>query len=111
MGRLHLHNSAVLTDVVRHQGPIKFLLQVWCPSPVMAGYVYEKQVASNYFDGYDKLLDAFYEIGSCLPQFQDIADIYQDSDTITHYLALFYAEIIEFHYQAIRFFRRTGNMS
>ena len=74
----------------------------------MASYVYEKQVASNYFDGYDKLLDAFHEIGSCLPQFHDIADIFQDSDMIASYLALFYAEIIEFHYQSMRFFRRTG---
>ena len=71
-------------------------------------YTYEKQVASNYFDGYDKLLDAFYEIGSCLPQFQDIANMYQCSGTIANYLALFYAEIIDFHYQAMRFFRRSG---
>ena len=74
----------------------------------MAGYIYEKQIASNYFDGYDKLLDAFHEIGSCLPQFHDVADIFQCSDTIANYLALFYAEIIEFHYQAMRFFRKTG---
>ena len=74
----------------------------------MAGCVYDKQVASNYFDGYDKLLDAFHEIGSCLPQFHDIADIYQGSDTIANYLALLYEEIIEFHYQAMRFFRRTS---
>ena len=74
----------------------------------MASYVYEKQVASNYFDGYDKLLDAFHEIGTCLPQFHDIADIFQDSDTIANYLALFYEEIIGFHYQAMKFFRRTG---
>ena len=63
----------------------------------MAGCVYEKQVASNYFDCYDKLLDAFNEIGSCLPQFREMADIYQGSDTIANYLALFYEEIIEFH--------------
>ena len=74
----------------------------------MAGYAYGKQVASNYFDGYDQLLDAFYEIGSCLPQFHDIASIYQGSDAIANYLALLYAEIIEFHYQAMRFFRRTS---
>ena len=74
----------------------------------MAGYVHAKQVASNHFDGCDKLLNAFHEIGSCIPQFHDIADIFQGSDTIANYLALFYAEIIEFHYQAMRFFRRTG---
>ena len=37
-----LLNTTVLTDVVWHQGPIKFLLQVWCPSPVIAGCVHEK---------------------------------------------------------------------
>ncbi|KAF8244056.1 hypothetical protein K440DRAFT_605468 [Wilcoxina mikolae CBS 423.85] len=74
-------------------GPIKLLLQL----------------ASNYFQGYDKLLDVFHEIGSSLPQFQQIEEIFhnQGSDQIANYLSLFYTEIVEFHYQALRFFRQT----
>ena len=75
---------------------------------LMAGCVYEEQVASNYFHGYDKLLDVFHEIGSSLPQFHDIAEIFQGSDQMANYLGLFYAEIIDFHYQAMRFFRQTS---
>ena len=71
----------------------------------MAGCVYAEQVASNYFQGYDKLLDVFHEIGSSLPQFQEIAEIFRGSDQIANYLGLLYSEIIEFHYQAMRFFR------
>ena len=74
----------------------------------MAGCVYAEQAASNYFHGYDKLLDVFHEIGSSLPQFHDIAEIFRGSDQLANYLGLFYAEIIEFHYQAMRFFRQTS---
>ena len=74
----------------------------------MIGPAYVEQVTSNYFQGCDKLLDAFYEIGSSLPQFSYMAEIFRGSDQIANYLALFYAEIIEFHYQAMRFFRQTS---
>ena len=74
----------------------------------MAGRAHAEQVASNYFQGYDRLLDVFHEIGSSLPQFHDIAEIFQGSDQMANYLGLFYAEIIEFHYQAMRFFRQTS---
>ncbi|KAF8536864.1 hypothetical protein BDD12DRAFT_781117 [Trichophaea hybrida] len=63
-------------------GPIKFLLQL----------------ASNYFHSYDKLLDVFHELGSSLPQFQQIENVFQGSSQMANYLGLFYAEIIEFHY-------------
>ncbi|KAF8539933.1 hypothetical protein BDD12DRAFT_792363 [Trichophaea hybrida] len=81
-------NPAILALI---WGPIKFLLQL----------------SSNYFHGYDKLLDVFHEIGSSFPQFQQIADIFQGSSQMANYFGLFYAEIIEFHYQALRFFRQT----
>ena len=76
----------------------------------MGGCVHAEQVASNYFHGYDKLLDVFNEIGSSLPQFQEIAEIFRGSDQtrMANFLGLFYAEIIEFHYQAMRFFRQTS---
>ena len=74
----------------------------------MAGCVHVEQVASNHFPGYDKLLDVFHEIGSSLPQFHHIAEIFKGSEQMANYLGLFYAEIIEFHYQAMRFFRQTS---
>ena len=74
----------------------------------MAGCAHTEQVASNYFHGYDKLLDAFHEIGSSLPQFNDIAQVFQGRGQVANYLGLFYAEIIEFHYQAMKFFRQTS---
>ena len=74
----------------------------------MTGCVHAEQVASNYFQSYDRLLDVFHEIGSSLPQFHDIAEIFQGSGQMANYLSLFYAEIIEFHYQAMRFFRQKS---
>ena len=76
----------------------------------MGGCVHAEKVASNYFQSYDKLLDVFHEIGSSLPQFQEIAEIFRGSDQIANYLSLFYAEIIEFHYQAMRFFRQKSTV-
>ena len=74
----------------------------------MGGCINARQVSSNYFQGYDKLLDVFNEIGSSLPQFQEIAEVFRGSDQMANYLGLFYAEIIEFHYQAMRFFRQSS---
>ena len=74
----------------------------------MAGCVHVEQVASNYFQGYDKLLDVFHEIGSALPQFQEIAEIFHGSDQLANYMGLFFAEILDFHYQEMRFFRQTS---
>ena len=74
----------------------------------MGGYVHAEQVASTYFQVYDKLLDVFHEIGSSLPQFQEIAEIFPGSGQMANYLSLFYADIIEFHYQAMRFFMQTS---
>ena len=84
------------------------MLQVWCPEPIMASCVHGKQVTSNYFCGYDKLLDVFHEVGSSLPKFNDIANTFRGTDQIANYLSLFYAEIIEFHYQAMKLFRQTS---
>ena len=80
------------------------------PPPVMGGCAHADQVASNYFQGYDKLLDVFHEIGSSLPRFQEIAEIFRGSDQtrMANYLGLFYAETIKPHYQAMRFFRQTS---
>jgi hypothetical protein len=54
------------------------------------------------------LLDVFYEIGSSLPQFQDIEEIFSGSDQLANYLGLFYSEIVDFHFQALRFYRQKS---
>ena len=74
----------------------------------MSDCAHAEQVTSNYFQGYDRLLDVFHEVGSSLPQFQETAEIFRGSNQIANYLGLFYSEIIEFHYQAMRFFRQTS---
>jgi hypothetical protein len=66
------------------------------------------QIASNYYDGYDKLLDVFRDIGSSLPQFQEIFDSFPRNTPLDNFFGLFYTEVIEFHFQALRFFRQTS---
>ncbi|KAF8538870.1 hypothetical protein BDD12DRAFT_926090 [Trichophaea hybrida] len=73
-------------------GPIKILLQI----------------ASSYIEIYDQLLEVFSRIGRCLPQFQLIENMFRENDQVNNVLSLFYKEIIEFHMEAVRFFRISG---
>ncbi|KAF8541863.1 hypothetical protein BDD12DRAFT_827786 [Trichophaea hybrida] len=90
-----------LDGLQRYAKVIEVFVQV---NPAILALIW---LSSHYFQGYDKLLDVFHEIGSSFPQFQQIADIFQGSSQMANYFGLFYAEIIEFHYQALRFFRQT----
>ncbi|KAF8535202.1 hypothetical protein BDD12DRAFT_753299 [Trichophaea hybrida] len=73
-------------------GPIKLLLQI----------------TSKYIEIYDQMLDVFSKIGHCLPQFQRIQQIFNQNIYVNNFLALLYQEIIEFHVEALRFFRAKG---
>jgi len=69
------------------------------------------QVASNYINCFDKLIDAFDEIGSSLPQLQEIESMFKGNRQFVDYLALLYQEIIEFHLETLVFFRQKSNLT
>ncbi|QDS76076.1 hypothetical protein FKW77_005980 [Venturia effusa] len=70
-------------------GPMKFMLMA----------------ASNYTEDFDILLEAYEDIGDHIPFLQTYKNLFQDPDeAMKRVLALIYADIIEFHSKAIRYF-------
>ena len=67
----------------------------------MADYA---QTASAHLDAWDKLLDAYDQIGESLPLLSEYEAIFQDSPHMLHALELMYVDILNFHQQALRFF-------
>ncbi|KAF1840937.1 uncharacterized protein K460DRAFT_410330 [Cucurbitaria berberidis CBS 394.84] len=71
-------------------GPMKFLLMV----------------AKNYADAFNALLDAYLEIGENLPQFTQYQTVFQSNSHMQLALAYIYEDILEFHKEALRYFRQ-----
>lgn len=67
------------------------------------------KVSSNYTETYEAVLEVLKELAQCLPQFQQVESILKDDAQLKSLLCLLYREIIEFHIEALRFFRQKGN--
>ncbi|KAF2736998.1 C2H2 domain-containing protein [Polyplosphaeria fusca] len=68
-------------------GPIKFLLLA----------------ASNHIDSFETLLEAYEQIGECLPLLSEYEALFHGPDML-HALELIYIDILDFHQHALRFF-------
>ncbi|KAF2474163.1 C2H2 domain-containing protein [Lindgomyces ingoldianus] len=73
-------------------GPIKFLLLT----------------ASTLADSFDTLLDAYEQIGECLPLLSEYESLFRQNPYMLQALELIYMDILEFHQHALRFF--TGKV-
>ncbi|KAK2808656.1 hypothetical protein FQN50_004520 [Emmonsiellopsis sp. PD_5] len=73
-------------------GPVKFLLQV----------------ARNWTDSFDILLDAYKQIGEEIPLLLQYSETFEQNPHMINILGFIYADILEFHKRAIRFF--SGNV-
>lgn len=66
------------------------------------------QVASNWADSFDILLDAYEQIGEQIPLLQQLQSLFEQSPHMRKVLELIYSDILEFHKRAIRFFSHRG---
>jgi hypothetical protein len=79
-------------SLIDAQGPMKFLLMV----------------AKNYTDAFNALLDAYLEIGQNMPQFSQYQTLFQDNVHMQLALAHIFEDILEFHKEALRYFRQRS---
>jgi hypothetical protein len=73
-------------------GPLKFLLQV----------------ASTWSYSFDRLLEAYEQIGEQLPLLQQYEILFRKEPCMTKVLRLMYEDILEFHKRATKFFSGKG---
>jgi hypothetical protein len=76
--------------------------------PLLVQFLTAYQLASNFVDSFDKLLDACKRIGDNLPRFIRFASIFQYSDRIQNIIGILYEDILEFYCRTLKFFRRRG---
>ena len=65
-------------------------------------------VAKNYADAFNALLDAYLEIGENIPQFSQYQTVFQSNSHMQLALAYIYDDILEFHKEALRYFRQRS---
>lgn len=65
-------------------------------------------VAKNYTEAFNALLDAYLEIGENIPQFAQYQNMFESNVYMQIALAHIYEDILEFHREALRFFRQRS---
>jgi len=55
---------------------------------------------------FDKLVDAYSQIAQAMPQFDRLQEAFGDDPNFQVVLGMVYADILEFHRRAYKFFRR-----
>ncbi|KAI1173029.1 hypothetical protein F4777DRAFT_601066 [Nemania sp. FL0916] len=72
------------------QAPIKLMLQI----------------TSDYFDAFDKLIVAYGRIAETIPRLENLGDAFKESIALRTRIALYYADILDFHHRAYKFIRK-----
>jgi len=65
-------------------------------------------VAKNYTEAFNALLDAYLEIGENIPQFTQYQNLFGSNVYMQTALAYIYEDILEFHKEALRYFRQRS---
>ena len=79
-----------------------YLPWIWAPIKLTL------QLASQYSEILEKLLEAYAQIGNAMPRFDRFNKAFSDSASVQHILSIIYADILDFHRRAYKFFRRRG---
>lgn len=58
----------------------------------------------------DTLLDAYDQIGHNIPLLQKYKELFDKDDQMKKTLAFIYADVLDFHRRAIRFFNQSGEI-
>ncbi|KAI1669942.1 NACHT domain-containing protein [Pyrenophora tritici-repentis] len=93
------HYSNVV-DILCNGTP--FLPWIWAPITLIL------KVASEYADSFQQIMKGYSKIAAALSRFKTLNDAFKTQLEFQHTLAIFYADILEYHTHAYRFVRRSG---
>ncbi|RYC58773.1 hypothetical protein CHU98_g7433 [Xylaria longipes] len=79
-----------------------YLPWIWAPVKLML------KITSDYLGAFDKLIDAYGRIAETMPRLKNLGDAFKNSPALLTKLALYYADILEFHRRAYKFIRRKS---
>jgi len=70
-----------------------------------------EQISSTLIKSFDKVAEVLAEVGHCLPQFQEYAELFKANQHIKQVLCLFYRDILDLHATVLNFFRKNSKYS
>ncbi|OAL28588.1 hypothetical protein AYO22_02782 [Fonsecaea multimorphosa] len=79
-----------------------YLCFIWAPIKLLL------QIADEYTNAFDQLLDAYRQIAQNLPRLGRFGAAFKDQDDFQAVLAEIYSDILEFHSHAYKYLRRGG---
>ncbi|KAJ2988979.1 hypothetical protein NUW58_g3702 [Xylaria curta] len=74
-----------------------YLPYIWAPIKLML------RITSDYLGAFDKLIEAYGRIAETMPRLKKLSDAFKDNPTLLTKLALYYADVLEFHRRAYKF--------
>lgn len=95
-----LEHYAKAVDVLCNGTP--FLSWVWSPITLIL------RVASEYVEAFEHIIKGYASIADGLGRFRKLSHAFATDVDFQQTLAVFYADILQFHKQAYKFVRRSG---
>ncbi|KAL7786981.1 hypothetical protein V8C37DRAFT_419339 [Trichoderma ceciliae] len=93
------HYSKVI-DVLCNGTP--YLSWIWAPVALIL------RVASEYVEAFEQIIKGYSQLAASLGRFEILGDAFVGDPDFQQTLAVFYADILQFHKYAYRFVRRSG---
>jgi len=95
-----LEHYSKAVDVLCNGTP--YLPWIWAPITLIL------QTASDYVEAFEHIIKGYSRIASSLQRFELLGTAFADHQEFHHTLAVFYADILQFHKYAYKFVRRSG---
>lgn len=98
-----LEHYSKAIDVLCNGTP--YMPWIWAPITLIL------RVASEYVDAFEQLIKGYGRIATSLQRFELLGHAFSDDTQFQQTLAIFYADILQFHKHAYTFVRRNGQCS
>lgn len=95
-----LEHYSKVVDVLCNGTP--FMPWIWAPITLIL------RIASEYVEAFEQLVKGYSRIAESLQRFEILANVFDGDTQFQQTLAVFYADILEFHKHAYKFVRRNG---
>jgi len=96
------HYSKVI-DILCNGTP--YLPWIWAPITLIL------RVASEYVEAFEQIIKGYSRIATSLRRFELLSDAFTGDQDFQQTLAVFYADILQFHKHAYKFVRRSSKSS
>lgn len=81
-----------------------YLPWIWAPITLIL------RIASEHVEAFEQIIKGYSQLAESLGRFEILDTAFKDDDGFQQTLAVFYADILQFHKHAYKFIRRSGKL-